>query len=310
MQATYDKLLSSTTCAQTAEQASDVQLACIRALPIQEFREATGGGMTGLVADGDLLDVGSALDAYKKGNWVKVPHLIGSNTDEGWSFGARGANTTEQTKALLAGLVPSEHLDALLRLYPDVPALGCPFNTGDLQPSAAGAVDFFSSAEMPSGLQNKRVAAIVGDVMLAAGPRWLAQVASREVAVFKYRFNHVPYSTSSGVQDYVGHFVEVPYVFNLQNDETAFWKEHGCTATYLGPGAPTGDRSLGIAMSRAWASFIATGDPNEANVPGQTHWPPYSEGARNLVWQTRGSVVENDNYREEGIQFIVENIVF
>lgn len=33
------------------------------------------------------------------------------------------------------------------------------------------------------------------------------------------RFNHVPWNISYSSLDYIGHFLEVSYVFNLQNDE-------------------------------------------------------------------------------------------
>jgi hypothetical protein len=46
---------------------------------------------------------------------------------------------------------------------------------------------------------------------------------------------------------------------------TDFWVTNHFAATYLGPGAPVEDRFLGVYMSRAWMSFVATGDPNNAN---------------------------------------------
>jgi hypothetical protein len=81
---------------------------------------------------------------------------VGSNTDEGRSFSPLGPNTTEQAAALLTG-VPTQFRDPLLALYPDVPALGCPFNTGDFQPAGS-----------PPGSQNKRVASVNGDISMAA----------------------------------------------------------------------------------------------------------------------------------------------
>lgn len=64
-------------------------------------------------------------------------------------------------------------------------------------------------------------------------------------------------------------------------------------------------------MSRSWASFVATGDPNNANgetklllpesrplmlqsVPTKIHWPKYSDGQENLVWLTQGVTTEKD----------------
>lgn len=87
---------------------------------------------------------------------------------------------------------------------------------------------------------------------------------------------------------------QVSYVFNLQNNDTAFWEENHFTATYLGPGAPIHDRFLGDYMSRSWASFIATGSPNEANLTDKVYWPAYSEGAQEIVLETSGNYIAKD----------------
>nr|GAT50520.1 predicted protein [Mycena chlorophos] len=159
------------------------------------------------------------------------------------------------------------------------------------------------------GKQNKRVAAMTGDIYMAAGPRLLGELLSKEVPYYKYRFNHLPYEVTFGVTDFVGHFMEMAYVFYTQNDETAFFKANYGTATYLGPGAPIADRFLAVYMSRSWAAFVATGDPNNANVSSKVHWPRYSEGAQNMVWQTQGSFIEKDNFRAEQMKYIADNIL-
>ncbi|KAJ6599950.1 alpha/beta-hydrolase [Mycena vulgaris] len=296
-QATYNGLIANTTCASTANASEAAQLSCIRSLPIDVFRQHSVGS-TGIVFDGDFINVPGTFEAYRAGKWVKAALLVGSNTDEGRSFASLGANTTAQVNASLTS-VPPQSRDGLLALYPDVPSLGCPFNTGDFQPS-------FSTP----GAENKRVAAIVGDVQMAAGPRWLAQEVSSQVPFYKYRFNHVPYSVTFAVIDYIGHFLEVSYVFNLQNNDTDFWLTNHFTATYLGPSAPIEDRFLGVYMSRSWASFIATGDPNNANVPSKVNWPKYSDGQQNMVWQTQGSITEKDNFRQAGMQYIFDHVFF
>ncbi|KAJ6572278.1 alpha/beta-hydrolase [Mycena capillaripes] len=303
-QSTYDQLIANTSCSSTANLSAAAQLSCLRALPIDEFRQ-NSVGTTGIVFDGDFINVPGTFEAYRTGKWVRVAFIVGSNTDEGRSFAPQGANTTADVRANLAGSVPAQFIDAILELYPDVPSLGCPFNTGDFQldPVQNGA---FSTP----GLQSKRVSAIIGDVSMAAGPRWLAQEVSSKVPFYKYRFNHKPYSVTFAIEDFIGHFIEVAYVFNLQNNDTDFWITNHFTTTYLGPTAPIEDRFLGTYMSRSWASFIATGDPNNANVPSKIAWPKYSEGQQNMVWQTQGSITEKDNYREAGIKFIINNIFF
>lgn len=64
-----------------------------------------------------------------------------------------------EAKSTLAPLIPADSLDDLLELYPDVPSLGCPYDTGDFQldPIQNG---IFATP----GSQNKRVSAITGDV--------------------------------------------------------------------------------------------------------------------------------------------------
>jgi hypothetical protein len=77
--------------------------------------------------------------------------------DEGRTFSPSGVNTTAQAIAALTG-IPAQFRDAAVALYPDVPALGCPFNTGDFQ----------TFLGVTLGAQNKRLAAISGDVIMAA----------------------------------------------------------------------------------------------------------------------------------------------
>ncbi|KAJ6612178.1 Alpha/Beta hydrolase protein [Mycena sp. CBHHK59/15] len=303
-QSTYDSLLTNTNCSSTANSSTSIQLGCIRSLPIDQFRQASLGVIQP-VFDGDIVNVPGPLAALRAGNWTRVPFLVGSNTDEGQSFAPSGANTTTDVEEFISTLVPPDQIPGVVHLYPEDPALGCPFNTGDFQldPIQNGLFN-------TPGAQNKRVGSIVGDVFMAAGARALAQEVSSQVPFYKYRFNHKPYEVSFGVQDYVGHFTEVAYVFNTQNDDTAFWVTNHATATYLGPGAPIEDRFLGVYMSRSWASFAATGDPNNANVTTKINWPKYSEGGQNIVWQTQGSIIEDDTFREAGMQFMIDSIFF
>ncbi|KAJ7474483.1 alpha/beta-hydrolase [Mycena galericulata] len=302
-QESYDTLITSTICSSTANSSAAAQLSCLRSLPIDVFRQNSVINAE-VVFDGDLIDVSGMAEAYKTGKWVKVAFIVRSNTDEGQSFAPLGANTTAEASDSLSLLdVPVDLRDPILQLYPDVPALGCPFNTGDFQLDPVQNGGFNTP-----GSQNKRVAAITGDVVMAAGARWVAQHLSSQVPLYKYRFNHKPWSISFGTEDFIGHFTEVGYVFNTQNNDTDFWITNHFTATYLGPTAPIEDRFLGVYMSRTWASFIATGDPNNANVTSKITWPKYSDGQENMVWQTQGSIIEKDNYREAGMQFIMENL--
>ncbi|KAJ6624226.1 hypothetical protein B0H10DRAFT_2212950 [Mycena sp. CBHHK59/15] len=142
----------------------------------------------------------------------------------------------------------------------------------------------------PPGLQNKRVAAIVGDVVQAAQESTMA----RPGRVFQ----------GPSIE------IQVGYIFNTQNDDTDFWIANHFTATYLGLPASIEDCFLAAYMLWSWASFVATGDPNNADVTTKICWPKYSGGQQNMVWQMQGSTTEKDDYRKEGIQFIIDNIFF
>lgn len=174
---------------------------CIRGLSIDEFRQ-NSNGTTGLTRDNDIFQVKSPAVSFTTGRYVKGPILIGTNTDEGRSFSTGGANTTEEAKALFGA--PDQYLDALASLYPNVPELGCPFHTGDYQldPIQNGAY-------YTPGSQNKRVSAVVGDIRMQSGARFLGQTIAKQVPVYKYHFNHIPWTVSYGKEDYIGHFTEV-----------------------------------------------------------------------------------------------------
>ncbi|KAJ7048847.1 alpha/beta-hydrolase [Mycena amicta] len=301
---TFNNLLTHSSCASTINATAEAKLSCVRALPVDEFR-AAAVGVTGLLFDRDMVNVTSAFGAFRAGNWVKVPLLVGSNTDEGPTFAIPGANTTDEARSAMSPLITDPtQLDKLFELYPDIPALGSPFNTGDFQMDPVQ-----NGIYLTPGTQNKRVSAMTGDIYMNAGPRLLGQLVSKEVPFYKYRFNHLPYDVTFGVSDFIAHFVEMAYVFNTQNDNTEFFLTNHGTATYLGPGAPIADRFLGVYMSRSWAAFVATGDPNNANVTSKIRWPKYSENAENMVWQTQGSIIEKDDYRQEQMEYIMSLLV-
>ncbi|EEB99734.1 hypothetical protein MPER_00515, partial [Moniliophthora perniciosa FA553] len=77
-----------------------------------------------------------------KGRYSKIPFITGNALDEGTFFIAPTNITDEETlrEALIGNLTLSPGysspeleaaVDAILELYPDIPALGSPFNTGN-----------------------------------------------------------------------------------------------------------------------------------------------------------------------------------
>jgi len=82
--------------------------------------------------DGDFIQDYPSTQ-LSKGQFVKVPLLIGCNADEGTSFGAGegpgglGVNTDAEFSAAIAqGGPDNETIQILEALYPNIPALGIP----------------------------------------------------------------------------------------------------------------------------------------------------------------------------------------
>ncbi|KZT55557.1 carboxylesterase family protein [Calocera cornea HHB12733] len=275
----YQGILSRAGCANATD-----GLSCLRGVSYDTFRMATNGtGPWQPVIDGNYIPY-SPTELLKEGKLVKVPLLIGANTDEGTSFTlGKGINTTEQLAAgLLKGypMLSNASIAQIINLYPNVPAEGCPYNTGD--------------GLLPTGYLDKVAASIGGDIVMVGPRRFLAQMASYYAPVYSYRFNQLPinYTMESGV----GHFSEVCYVFsNPQMTQNPL-------------GNRPRDITLANLMTSMWVSFAHGLDPNNNFVAGAPYWPSYADGPKNMVFQLTGlgasSFVEDDTWRSEGIAFI------
>lgn len=187
--------------------ASDV-LNCLRAVPVENLNEIFNSTIIKVPQapffaslDNDFMtEQGSA--ALYTGNFLKVPTIMGVNTDEGTSFALKGINTSDQFLAYVKSNGASDDTaNMVATLYPDIPAQGIP------------ATLVGRPAAYPWGLQWKRSAAFYGDLLLHAGRRLMAQAfANQSVPVYSYRFNVLV----NGATAQVGstHFEEVPFVFH------------------------------------------------------------------------------------------------
>merc|ERR1712226_838319 len=97
----------------------------------------------------------------------------------------------------------------------------------------------------------------------ACGTRWLAKSMLKHgtPAVYTYNFAHpeqvaIPHIPGTGPGSViVPHAVEIPYVFNGQNQ------------------IAKGDEvELASQVSKYWTNFAANGDPNDASLP---RWPKF-----------------------------------
>lgn len=129
--------------------------------------------------------------------------------------------------------------------------------------------------------------------------------ASRGLPSWSYRFDVVLPS----IPGFVGatHFQEVAFVFdNTRGDGY----EKNPFANNTQPLT-----ALAKTMSTAWVNFITSQDPNGPEglgLPDGETWPVYDASVgggvgQNIVWSDKGSYVEMDSWRAEGINYFIDN---
>lgn len=271
-------------------------LACLRAADFNKLNAAvnvTPSYSFLPYIDGDMIQ-GSTYTQLTTGKFIKVPYLIGTNTDEGSAFSPQGINTDAEFQQYLESVypLPNSTLDTIKALYPDIPALG--------------VLDTFDGIpDTTYGNQFKRSAALAGDNTFIAARRLVCQSwAAYNASAYAYRFNVIvnPNPPLIGVT----HFQEVAFVFNNVNGlgyaVNPFENE---PATFY---------STSKLMSNMWASFVYEGNPNGHGVVGVPEWPVYNNGdsaysgyGRGFVFDvnvTSGGFVEADTFRGEGIAYL------
>lgn len=120
----YNTITKNTGCAKATD-----SLSCLRALDFETLNKAFN--VTPALgffpyADGDLIR-GPVSEQLRNGSFIKVPYLIGANSDEGTAFGPRGINNDSDFETYLKGngLSP-DAVKNLELVYPNIPALGIP----------------------------------------------------------------------------------------------------------------------------------------------------------------------------------------
>ncbi|KAJ4347702.1 hypothetical protein N0V95_005200 [Ascochyta clinopodiicola] len=230
-QKVYESVLNATNCTNAHD-----RLQCLRAAPFSTINTTFTSLSFLPVIDGTLIP-GYSSSSLANGRFVKVPLLIGANTDEGKIFSGMGVNTTSEFASYISQYsytytTNNETIRDLLEAYPEVGSNSTHGQSDDTRPVSA-----------PYGAQFLRTARYTGDAMFIAGRR--------------YRFDTIPGSTDPL---YVGatHFEEVAFVFN----------------NLMGEGMPSNAfeveplereksyKQLSDVMGRMWMSFAATHSPN------------------------------------------------
>ncbi|PPQ85748.1 hypothetical protein CVT25_003066 [Psilocybe cyanescens] len=286
-------------CAALADTGNTID--CIRKADTQTILQALTGGQVfffngtnyQVVIDGPggfLVDRPSVVPPKSR-----LPMLIGTNLDEGTLFTPQDTQSPDDIKnfiftstspPIVSPAEQAEVIDKALSMYPDNPALGSPFNTGN---------DTFGLSS-----QYKRYAAIFADFLVQSTKRTMIQNANNlHVKVFAYLFTDPdgvlipdlidtpPAPGSLGV----AHSTEVFYVFNTLANRT-----------------PTAV-SLSSNMQDYWISFATSLDPNDNH--GNTNrprWEQYTpENKVLLELNGHNTRMIPDNFREEQISFFQNN---
>lgn len=267
------------------------QLQCLRETPYDIFNAAQQDLFFFMVADGDFIPMVGGR-GKKLGLFHKIALMTGGGIDEGDSFGVAGCNTEADiiTHGLQQGsgyTISNKTWETIFKLYPDDPAAGIPAFTG---------TERFAS----HGYMFKRQNVISGDVVFNSNSRQDARVMSAAgMPVYKYQFATPSWtSADSAPAAYLGagHVTNQPFSFNTPDNFTLPW---------CGPGEARANlREMTSAMT---VSFIATLDPNKHGQK-YTYWPAYNERKNgvNFVFRDNGSWAEDDTFRKEAIDWLIE----
>ncbi|KAG9225691.1 hypothetical protein CCMSSC00406_0007548 [Pleurotus cornucopiae] len=167
-----------------------------------------------------------------------------------------------------------EVVDKLMELYPDIPALGSPYNTGN---------ETFGLSS-----QYKRLGSLLGDLTFVAPVRLhLKALAKADVKLYSYLFTED--SGARPPQEGIAHTDEIAYVYGQPP----------------APVSPSSARLTGLIMDY-WLSFAYEHHPNDGRGHNRQEWLPYTEESPVLM-QLNGVDLRMipDNYREEQINFII-----
>ncbi|KAK4688859.1 hypothetical protein P7C73_g1244, partial [Tremellales sp. Uapishka_1] len=303
-QGPYNALVNATGCnapsnlTTNSAAANQSTFECLKALPVQQIANASvaieamiqySGFIFGPSIDGDLIPA-SPHALLAQGNFSKIPFISGNNLDEGTLFVPTSINSSLAIIAFLDVLEPkAPNLTTtaeILTLYPDNPALGSPFNTGN---QTFGLSPSF-----------KQAAAIIGDNGFQSKRRWFLESANQHGLnqTWSYQFEE----TIPGA-GYLGtyHASEIPYIYG---------------SVSLAANYTTGDLSLSRAMIEYWLNFVYYTNPNGPNATSTitptlqaanaTYWSPYGSSADlNILRLQYGNIsLFKDDYRQTQMDYL------
>ncbi|RDW91722.1 hypothetical protein BP5796_02887 [Coleophoma crateriformis] len=303
-QATYNTLVTNTSCASTF--GTSRSLECLRKLPFAELNAALNISSSGLTPFTPQIDndfyATYPSDQLNNGEFVKVPYICGSNTNEGTLFstivsynGSAIINTDAEFERAIQQVsnLSTNATRTLAKYYPNDPSIGIPSLA-----QYPGSIDSFGL-----GSQLRRVGSYAGDWIIIA-PRRATNVAwaAHGVTTYSYRFDVTPGGLSARYGP--AHFQEVAFVFDNTDGL-------GYASNPFGSGLDNSTiaayKDLAKLMSSSWVSFVHDLDPNQNGIHGALNWPKYAtQNPQHIVWAANGTYIEYDNFRAEGMKYMAQ----
>ncbi|KAF5352273.1 hypothetical protein D9758_011977 [Tetrapyrgos nigripes] len=296
----WDKFISSVpACANRS--GTDNTFDCLRYANITDIVQGVNGAREKIVEyipwdpvlDGALFPAAPSV-MRKLGQFARIPFIAGTNLDEGTVFIDPTQNYTSDliranfvtnlSTPLLETTEKQKFDDAInktLELYPEDPALGSPFGTGN---------DTFG---VSPGF--KRIAAITGDVSFTSQRRTWQQTMAN--------------NPSSGVKSY-GYLWKTAVLEAPPFPGPIFGVWHGSDYHYLyndtivdtiTPGA----LEAGVTLMDYFLSFVDSLDPNDGKGVQRPKWSVYSQHEQMVMqMQAKNFTQIPDTFRKEQIDFI------
>ncbi|KAF8608655.1 alpha/beta-hydrolase [Ceratobasidium sp. AG-I] len=237
-------------------------------------------------APGDDFFPEAPVNLIRKGKFAKVPFINGAQLDEATLFINGTSLKTEQDiitwlTVRLVGLCPGISnvtlIREILKYYPDYPAAGSPYGTGN--------------ETFGLGAEYKRFASMMGDIAFQAPRRdHLRAAAKFGVKAWSYMMKQAPPNTAPMLG--VPHGSEFSFVLqslSVQNPDT-----------------PAALVNLSHAIGDYWINFGYYLDPSAKNnkLP---NWPSYGSKATTLQLLSSNITAFKDSDRSAAIDFILAN---
>lgn len=238
---------------------------CLRALPAAKIaalsgtESATSAFVGGPMIDGKIIPR-QAIDAFRSGNFNRMPIMMGTTRDEG-NFTVGIAQYFKKDRA---AITQKEFDDYVQRVY------GGNAGPGGTPPAypADTVAALKSRYPVTKTVPHKAWAAVHSD-MLACRGQYAAGALARHAPLYMYRFDDrtAPsyFPKMAGFEPGAYHTGDIPYVFIGY---------HGGPDGVRVPLTPA-QTKLSDKMIATWANFARSGNPNGK---GDAPWPRWQEG--------------------------------